>query len=218
MPAFAIIAEGVTDQIVLEKIIRLIYKSADSTAEISVTHLQPTRDATDDARQADGDFGGWQQVLEHCSSPTNLYEALALNDYIVIHIDSDICRNEQVAVDPNLPFDDLIVSIEDILFGVIDPAILADHRSKLILAVAVHSTECWLLPFFTNNAVERKKVNSCEEVLRTIAKREGINYAKDGPCYLDLVRDIRKVKQLLSAAACSPSLARFISSLPAVVH
>lgn len=217
MPTFAIIAEGVTDQIVLEKIIRLVYKGTSGADDLAVTHLQPARDTTDEARQVDNDFGGWQQVLEHCSTPENLYEALALNDYVIIHIDSDICRNDLITVDQNLPFDELVVAIEDILLSSIDSGILDNHRDKFILAVAVHSTECWLLPFFTKVGVERKKINSCEELLRIIARRDGFSYSKDGPGYLDLVRSIKKFKEISAASICSPSLDRFVKSLPAPI-
>lgn len=214
MPTFALISEGVTDQIVLEKIIRLVYKGTQGADELAVTHLQPTRDATDQARQADEDFGGWQQVLEHCSTPENLYEAISLNDYVVIHIDSDICRHDSITIDPNLPFENLISAIESVVLDCIDPLILEAHREKFILAVAVHSTECWLLPFFTSVAAERIKVNSCEDMLRVIARRDRFAYTKDGPGYLDLVRNIKKIKDVTAAAACSPSLKRFIEALP----
>lgn len=214
MPTFAIVAEGITDQIVLEKIIRLFYKGTSDAEGLAFTYSQPGRDTTDQARQVDEDFGGWQQVIEHCSTPEYIYEALSLSDYVVVHIDSDICRNDLITVDQNLPFDELIVEIENVILNAIDPVILGGYREKFILAVAIHSTECWLLPFFTKVLTERKKVNSCESVLRAIARREGFAYSKDGPGYLDLVLTIKKFKDVSTAALYSPSLKRFISSLP----
>ncbi|WP_338745269.1 hypothetical protein V3D52_24035 [Pseudomonas putida] len=214
MPTFALISEGITDQIVIEKLIRLAYKGVDFEDGFDINHLQPTRDATDVARQEEDDFGGWQQVFEHCSIAANLYEALSLNDYVVIHVDSDICWHESISIDPAQNFLDLVVEVESLIISKIDPQILSSCQDRIIIAVAVHSTECWLLPFFTRTQSERTRINSCEGLLRSIVHRGGERYSKDGPGYFDLVRSIRKYKDVEAAAKCSPSLARFLSSLP----
>lgn len=214
MPTFALISEGITDQIVIEKIIRLAYKGTAAADELDVNHLQPTRDATDIARQGEEDFGGWQQVFEHCSLAANLYEALALNDYVVIHVDSDICWHDSISIDPVQDFSALVAEIEDLIRSKINSDILISCADRIILAVAVHSTECWLLPFFTKAQAERSRVNSCEGLLRSIILRDGGTYAKTGPGYFDLVRNIKRLKDIEAAATFSPSLARFLSRLP----
>lgn len=82
MTTVALIAEGITDQIVIENIIQELYED-----ELDVNYMQPARDATDEARTAN--FGGWELVLEYCSIPDRIQEALALNDYVIIQIDTD---------------------------------------------------------------------------------------------------------------------------------
>lgn len=81
MPTFALITEGLTDQAVIEIVIREYYhaKFAD---EVDVNILQPARDATDEARAAGQ--GRWERVLEYCSFHDRISEALSLNDYLVI--------------------------------------------------------------------------------------------------------------------------------------
>ena len=217
MPTFALISEGITDQIVIEKIIRLFYKGTAGEEDFDVTHLQPTRDATDQARQNADDFGGWEQVLEHCSIARNLYEALAFNDYVVVHVDSDICWNESVDIDPGQSFDGLMAAVEEVVLQKIDPQIIASYRDRIIFAIAVHSVECWLLPFFTRIHNEKGRINSCEGLLSTILRRDSFSYSKDGPGYMELVKNIRRNKEVVTAAGYSPSLKRFISFLPAPV-
>jgi hypothetical protein len=93
VPTFALITEGITDQVVLESVIRANCRSM-TTDEIDVVPLQPTRDATDTARAKD--FGGWEKIFEFCSSSARILEALDFNDYVVIHIDTD-CAEPQVS-------------------------------------------------------------------------------------------------------------------------
>lgn len=214
MPSFALISEGITDQVVIEAVLHAFYRGIPEGNELSVTHLQPTRDATDFSRQDKDDFGGWQQVLEHCTLSEHLYEAIALNDYIIIHIDSDICWHESIDIDPDQPSADLISSIEGLVLSKIDAKILEAYRDKIIVAIAIHSTECWILPYFSSTASERTKTNSCEIKLSEILSKNKITFKKDYNCYMGLARDMRKTKHLASAMKCSPSLSHFVSSLP----
>ncbi|MGF6204397.1 hypothetical protein [Pseudomonas frederiksbergensis] len=214
MPSFALISEGITDQVVIEAVLHAFYKGTESEDDFAVTHLQPTRDATDVSRQEVDDFGGWQQVLEHCSIAEHMYEAVALNDYVIIHIDTDICRNDDIAIDPSQELAALISEIENLIFSKIDAALLKDYRDKIIFAIAVHSTECWVIPFYSNVMTERTKINSCESKLIEILARDGKVFKKDYRCFMGLSKAIRKKKLLLDAATCSPSLNRFLDSLP----
>jgi len=95
VPTFALITEGITDQVVLETVIRANCHSM-TTDEINIVPLQPTRDATDTARAKD--FGGWEKILEYCSSPNRILEALDFNDYVVIHIDTDCAEHPNFGV------------------------------------------------------------------------------------------------------------------------
>lgn len=83
MATFALISEGLTDQIVIERIIQQV--CGDMFDEgIDVNPLQPLRDATD---QKTAPHGGWELVLEYCEEKASL--ALEANDYVVIHLDTD---------------------------------------------------------------------------------------------------------------------------------
>jgi len=213
MPSFALIAEGITDQVIIEKVIKVFYKSH-GVGDVVVNSLQPTRDATDIARQQEGDFGGWQQVLEHCSIADNLHEAFAFNDYIVVHLDSDVSNNPDAGINSGLCLDDIVCQLEGLIEERIDSGILEAYCGRIILIIAVHSTDCWLLPLFTSISHERKAVRSCEEKLGRVVRRGNLYFKKDGPCYMDLVKNLKKKNHLDDMASCSPSLKSFLEKLP----
>lgn len=213
MPSFALISEGITDQVVIEAILDSFYKGGEN--DLSVSYIQPSRDATDLSRQDREDFGGWEQVLEHCSISEHMYEALALNDYIIIHIDSDICWHPTIQIDPGLPWSELVEAIQNLIISRIDHTITSHHKDRLIFAIAVHSTECWLIPLYTKIRGELNRVNDCEGLLGSIMRRNNDTYKKDYRVFKNLVRPLRKKKNLLDALSFSPSLNNFVASLPA---
>jgi hypothetical protein len=212
LPSFALIAEGITDQVVIEAILDSFYREDEE--ELSIAYIQPTRDATDASRQDVDDFGGWQQVLEHCSITEHLYEALAINDYVIIQIDSDICWHPTIQIDPSLPWSELITTIQNLILSRIDQSVIAAHQERLIFAIAIHSTECWLIPLYTKVRGELNRINDCEGLLGSIMRRNNDNYKKDYRTFTTLVRPLRKKKSLLEAISYSPSLNNFIASLP----
>ena len=62
MPTFALVTEGLTDQIILEQILFGFFDDPD----IVINPLQPLRDETDSNRVVTP--GNWHQVLEYCAS------------------------------------------------------------------------------------------------------------------------------------------------------
>src|SRR4051794_28026303 len=83
MPTFALISEGLTDQFVIERLVEVIC-SANFDEGVDINPLQPLRDVTD---AVTAPHGGWELVLEYCDNGVG--DALAANDYIVIHLDTD---------------------------------------------------------------------------------------------------------------------------------
>src|SRR5258705_8105680 len=84
MATFALISEGLTDPIILEHMIHQICSEMFDEG-LDINPLQPLRDATDSAIAAS--HGGWELVLEYCEE--RVADALATNDYVVIHLDTD---------------------------------------------------------------------------------------------------------------------------------
>ncbi len=73
-PTFGLIAEGLTDQIVLKNILFGYFKDPD----LIVKNLQPidSTDEDDDARK----FGGWYKVLKYCQDG-DLLSDLVFTDF-----------------------------------------------------------------------------------------------------------------------------------------
>ena len=86
MTTFGLIAEGITDQIVIENILAGYFNNPD----IDVNFLQPLRDETDTNKQKN--YGNCDNVIEYCKS-VKFKEAFQSNEYIIIQIDTDASEN-----------------------------------------------------------------------------------------------------------------------------
>ncbi|MEN9372659.1 MAG: hypothetical protein RIR79_211 [Pseudomonadota bacterium] len=78
MTSFALVTEGITDQAVLEYIVDGLTEGNAIT-----TALRPQRDATDESRMPQGEFGGWEKVLEFLQSE-KIIDAVDTNDFVII--------------------------------------------------------------------------------------------------------------------------------------
>ena len=86
MGDFAIVGEGITDQVVLKSIILAYHR--DRALEPDVLFEQPPLDTTGMAG-LDPEPGGWTLVVKYLQDRKYL-QALQLNRYVVIQIDTDI--------------------------------------------------------------------------------------------------------------------------------
>jgi hypothetical protein len=209
---FAGIAEGLTDLIVIENILAGYFNP-----DIDINWLQPLRDATDANRSSN--FGGWSQVFEYCQS-TAFKEAFQFNEYIIIHIDTDVSEEEHY----NLPHRDengeftpehLIEKVVEKFKSLIGEDFYTKYENKIIFAIAVHSMECWLLPlYYTDN--KKSKFKSCLLTLNQALKKEGftIDENKKNPeYYRKISRKYCKQRTLLGLYKENPSLKIFIEEI-----
>jgi hypothetical protein len=219
MTSFALITEGITDQVVLEIIIQTFY-SDKLENEVDIRFLQPIRDATDESRQ--GEFGGWEKVLEHCSYSDRILEALALNDYIVIQIDTDCCEEKNFGLCRTLdgvekPANELIPEVKELIASKITSEIFEKHQGRFLFAIAVHSIECWLLPLHASGKSDKSRTLSCEKHLRrALDQRNKIKYEKTYDAYEAIASDYTKIKKLEEHRTCNQSFSIFLDSLPCI--
>jgi hypothetical protein len=215
LTTFALIAEGITDQIVVRAILSEVFTSP-VVGEIDIVPLQPLRDATDESRTQG--YGGWELVLEYCSIPERILEALSFNDYIVIHIDTDSAEHANFGV----PLTDNGVErgvhqiVEDVkgkLTSKITTSIFDEYAERFIFAIAVHSIECWILPFHARSPAGKRRIHSCERHLIAELHRKNILYRKDHRTYLGLSKDFRKRNKLEDARQSNVSLCIFIDNI-----
>jgi hypothetical protein len=208
MTTFALISEGLTDQIVLTRIIELFFKETIDD-DIFINPLQPLRDATD---RVTAPHGGWELVLEYCEESIDL--ALEANDYVVVHIDTDMGDHPNYGLPLTLCgvdrlHRDLVADAKRILISKIDQTTYNTYYKRLIFAIAVHSTESWLLLcLFDVNEPKR----SFERLNRILVKRNEEALTKCMARYSKLVKNIKR-KSLLNLDPEEHSLGFFLKQL-----
>lgn len=208
MATFALISEGITDQIVLE---RIIVQVCDEIFEegVEVNPLQPLHDATDSFTAP---HGGWERVLEYCEH--GAADALEANDFVVIHLDTD--QGEQVNFGLPLtdngidrPYDILVSDAIAIISKRLGSTLYRKYKKRFLFAISVHSMESWLLLYLFD--LDEPK-NSLDRLNRRLRKRNRCGLAKEASAYKLIAREIKR-KRLLEFRAASNSLGVFIAKL-----
>lgn len=213
MKTFALITEGITDQAILENILDGL------TGGQAITKcLRPLRDETDKKRVAENEFSNWELVLEYIGSE-EILSAIQTSDFVVIHIDTDECEHpnfgislleggstktiEKIAAD-------CIKRIKDFLH----PDFPQDEIGRLIFAIPVLSSECWLVGLHNiDHNHTNKTINNCEDRLISLLKKGKIRFAKEYRIYSKISTEFRKRKRLIAAAKKSPCLQNFLRQI-----
>jgi len=212
MKKFAIIAEGITDQIIIDDILAGHFKSDD----LNINWFQPSRDETD--KNKSGNYGGWSQVFEHCK-PEILRKAFQLHEYIIIQIDTDV-SDEHYDVphqDENGEFSpkQLIEKVIEKFKTIIGEEFYNKYQERIIFAIAVHSTECWLLPlYYTDN--KKSKIKSCLSTLNQALSKEDFTIDpnnKKPERYRSISHKYCKHKTLANSYKKNPSFKIFIEEI-----
>jgi hypothetical protein len=223
VPSFAIIAEGVTDQAVLENI--LLGYFGDDEGEPVVNHVQPPRDAM--AKGSGPAPGGWTLVFRSLRQGDHR-KALQWNDYVVIHIDTDRCTDpgfdvSDRASDGQPPDPEtLIDQVRLRLVREMGHEFYEQHGARIVFAIAVDEIECWLLPLlYDGEAAKKAKITGCLEAadwkLRRL-KRPPLSTAgnKSLASYEKVSREYTKRRKLMEHRGENPSLDTFVRNLEAL--
>jgi hypothetical protein len=222
MATFGIIAEGITDQIVIENILRGCFEDEDE--EPIVNYAQPLLDQT--GRSAAPAAGGWTLVLDYLARGEHL-KALQWNDYLVIQIDTDVSEQKGYDVPwreggKELTPRELTGKVIERLKGLIGEDVCARHGHQLLFAVAVHGIECWLMPLFFSNKKAAKIAGCLQTVNNERRKKNQAPLSKaDGEdksprAYGDASRPYAKRKLLLEHHDKNPSLCAFVEQVEAL--
>lgn len=208
MPTFALVSEGITDQVVLERMIVLI---CDDMFEdgVEINPLQPMRDATD-AKTAP--HGGWGLVLEYCE--LRISDALFANDYIVIHLDTDEGDKEGFDVPLTLDgqdrnFPELVSESILLMKNRLGEAFNVESADRFIFAVSVHSIESWLLLYLFDCNEPKNSLSRLNFRIRKVGDRP---LKKEMRSYREVSSRIKK-KKLMNFVSENHSLGLFLSQL-----
>ncbi len=213
MPTFALVTEGLTDQIVIENILFGFFDDPN----IDITSLQPLRDETDRNRAANP--GNWHKVLEYCSSE-EFRGAFQFNRYIIVQIDTDVATDYGVSdrdgEGDEFSVEDMMERVKTLLVERIGQEFYSNYSSRILFAISVQSIECWLLPlFFTDN--KKSKTVNCLNTLNQGLKTKkpySIDPENKNPRYYDdISAEYTKRRKLMQLHASNPSLEAFVHEL-----
>ena len=142
MLTFGVIAEGPTDQTVIENILLDFFEDQEDEPEIRF--IQPPRPLTETP-------AGWGHVFKSLERK-DPEDALQYNDYLVIHIDTDVQEEPGFDVPrrekgKELSVSDRVDRVVARLKQDIDDRFFQANAHRILFAIAVDSIECWLLPF-----------------------------------------------------------------------
>ena len=215
MTTFGLITEGITDQFVIENILIGYFDKDEDNIEFN--ELQPLRDEVDENRAKN--YGGWCKVLEYCESD-EFKEALRFHNYIIVQIDTDVSDKPDGYGIPHyengkeLSPKQLIEKVMEKLTSLIGKSLYEKYQNKIIFAISVHSTECWLLPlYYTDN--KKSKVTNCLRTLnQALQKKENFTIdAKNPEYYENISKKYLKNKVLMKHYKENPSLKIFIEEI-----
>lgn len=211
MASFALVTEGITDQVVIEAILYGYYDE-----EPDIVQAQPLRDETDEHRQ--GSFAGWEKVLEYCGQP-HFEQIFLTNDYAIVQIDTDVAEHPNFGValtagGKDRPEADIIASAREVIIARIGAAVYAKYAARILFAIAVHSLECWLIPVIENTPAKRRRIKNCAKHLGDALAKQDIELKKESRIYEKVVRPLLKRKNLDMHIEHNVSFKTFVASLP----
>ena len=203
MQRFGLISEGVTDNAVLENIL-IGYFNEDISAYIN--HLQPPPAAS----------GGWSRVLKYCSS-TDFKNDFDNNDFMVIQIDTD--KSFELPFDVAHELNGVKLSVEQLVEKVkkrfeqlfltaFGADFLINYGDRILFAIAIHSTECWLLPLYYKSIKDKSETKNCYAQLNKEVK----GLKKEYKTYNSISSAFCSNKKLEKAFIDNPSFKIFIEN------
>ena len=199
-----IVSEGVSDYYVLKHIVSRYLKEQD-------VYTIPLNPKQDKGKQVG--FSGWQGVLNYISGmdEKNLFvEALKEDcEYVVVQIDTDRCSDYGVEHQT----DDLTEHLANRIPADFD-------KSKLIFAISIDETECWLIPFIDTNKKNCENIDRCVNLVNKGIKKQDLfidpdNKNSDGAksAYDYILKQKKKPKEIKECSEFNYGFKKLIEQL-----
>ena len=175
MATFAIISEGISENISLHALVEKMRHTETYFADI-----QPRTDVKHSYAVQEGS-GGWTEVLSHCNTEV-FKQALQSNDYLVVQIDTDRCDDPSFGIrrtdEKNEPrtdeeiYNDIIAR----LLQEVDKDFYEGNRNRIIFAIGFDEIECWFLPLFYSDKRACATTGCIGKINQELAKGKGDYY------------------------------------------
>ncbi|OQY56523.1 MAG: hypothetical protein DRR08_04975 [Candidatus Parabeggiatoa sp. nov. 2] len=209
-----IIAEGTTDQAVLENILKgLGYDESD------IIPIRPdlSMDETDKQFYNVDTFGGWEYVKKDCIERTKLDEffTIADNQSIIIQVDTlEINQTQSLIQKPQKQNNPTYAqelkayaqTLRQSVIDIINEWLQNHYQGKLFYAICIEEMESWILTIYTKK--ETQTSANPKETLKYVLK--GKLSVGDKRCYKDISKPFIKRKKLLLYSQLNDSFQAFI--------
>lgn len=223
MKTFALITEGITDQIMIEYILNGLIED-----EVHINPIHPPRGASDDCKVEKGKFSNWESVIQFLKSQEILTAIQNKNnDFIAIQIDTDMGEHKNFGLDlhnENRKYKPILTIVEECigkLKSSLHPEFPPSELERLLFAIPVLSTECWILSlhhFINNNKGyhhNNDTITNCEDDLTQFLERQNSSFEKKCEVFRVLCKDFRKRKNIEAVAQRTPCLQHFVNQVNA---
>lgn len=209
-----IVSEGVSDFRVLNHIISRYLKDLD----IYAIPLNPKQD-----RGKQVGFSNWQGVLNYISGTDDknlIVEALKEEcEFVVIQIDTDVCADYGVTHQTD-DLEKLWLEVRENLSNRIPEEF---DKNRLIFAICIDETECWLIPFVDTNKKNCMNIDRCVNLVNKDIKKQSLfidpdNKNSDGArsAYDYILKQKKKPKELKECSEYNYGFKKLIEQLDAI--
>lgn len=212
-----IVSEGMSDYRVLKHIAGRYLKQIDPN--IQFVPLQPKE--TPQSKQEG--FGGWQKVFTYIKGEEgepNIITAFEEGvDFIIVQIDTDVREQYDVDcsdIDKQQLWDAVKAKLIECTCEEVDV-------SKLLFAITIHSTECWLIPFVETNVGKCEKIDACVNTLNNSMRAtdyyidpDNKNNNRAQQAYDFILKRKKKKSELLACAQYNKGFELFLHQLDVI--
>ena len=191
MASFAIICEGISENLSLHAIIEKMSQTDSYFAD-----LQPKTEMSHGHAVQEGS-GGWTEVLSHCNTE-EFRMALQNNDYLVVQIDTDRCDEQPFGIkkvdESNQPrtdadvYDDIITR----LLQDVDNDFYEANKERIIFAICFDEIECWLRACATKGCINKLNLELGKEKGGYYIPEEKKNGANARSTYQFILKKIKR--------------------------
>lgn len=222
MASFAIICEGISENLSLHAIIEKMRQTDSYFADI-----QPRTEVTHSHTVQEGS-GGWTEVLSHCNTDV-FRRALQNNDYLVVQVDTDRCDESTFGIkktDENnqpRPMDEIYDDIISRLLQDVDKEFYEANKERIIFAICFDEIECWFLPLFYSDKRACATTGCISKINQELSKDKSGYYipekGKNGPnarsTYQFIFKKIKR-KEIPNIAKHNYGFQKFVEQMDAI--
>ncbi|MCR5453369.1 MAG: hypothetical protein K6F33_00070 [Bacteroidales bacterium] len=219
MTSIGLICEGVSEANMISHIIQRYL------GDVDVNTIQPKI-----VSGKQNNFGGWLQVLDYCND-NELQKIFATNDYLVIQIDTDACIEKNYDVsqynENNQKVSDEILyeRVVQRLKKNLSAQLIQKYSNRIIFAICINETECWLLPiYYTNEQKKRCATTNCIYLINQKLKQQNTNTIPDKEknsnearqTYQTILKKLKKKKDIEDISQYNYGFKKFVEQLNSI--